>query len=90
VKVAPDAMFDVEMCRLVSRLVPGGYELATALAVPVQLYAACDLKFPAALYGPQFLSGTYLKKPLVVKDGEFDVPAEAGLGVEIGEVRIKL
>jgi L-alanine-DL-glutamate epimerase-like enolase superfamily enzyme len=198
VKVAPDAKFDVEMCRLVRKLAPdgflwadanGGYDLATALAVApklaklgvdvleqpvaanrlsgfremkkqgalpilmdegvvssvelvefirlglldgvamkpartaglwdarrqveilrdaglmflgsgltdpdvvlaaaVQLYAAYDLKFPAALNGPQFLNGTYLKKPLVVKDGKIEVPAGPGLGVEIDEARIK-
>ena len=52
--------------------------------------AAYDLRFPAALNGLQFLSGKYLKKPLVVEDGEIEVPMGAGLGVEIGEVRIKL
>lgn len=60
-----------------------------ALAAAVQLYAAYELKFPAALNGPQFLAGTYLKKPLVVKDGEIEVPTGAGLGVEIDEARIK-
>ena len=76
-------------CRLARRLVPGGYELANALAVPVEVRAACDLRFPAALNGPQFLAGTYLKKPLVVKDGEIEVPTGPGLGVEIDEARIK-
>ena len=46
VKVAPDAAFDLELCRLVKRLVPdgflwadanGGYDEATALAVAPQL-----------------------------------------------------
>jgi L-alanine-DL-glutamate epimerase-like enolase superfamily enzyme len=60
-----------------------------ALAAAVQLYAAYHLKFPAALNGPQFLAGTYLKKPLVVKDGEIEVPTGPGLGVEIDEARIK-
>ncbi|MCI0456560.1 MAG: hypothetical protein L0Z62_06225 [Gemmataceae bacterium] len=46
VKIAPDVKFDLEMCRIVKRLVPegflwadanGGYDVATALAVAPQL-----------------------------------------------------
>jgi len=61
-----------------------------ALAAAVQLYAAYELKFPAALNGPQFLEGTYLEKPLVVKDGEIETPAGPGLGVEIDAERIRI
>jgi len=61
-----------------------------ALAAAVQLYAAYELKFPAALNGPQFLNGTYLKKPLVVQGGEIEVPTGPGLGVEIDEARVKV
>lgn len=52
VKVAPDPEFDLEMCRIVKRLVPegflwadanGGYDLATALAVAPKL---ADLGVP--------------------------------------------
>ena len=35
-----------------------------ALAAALQLYAAYGLKYPAALNGPQFLQGTFLKRPL--------------------------
>lgn len=46
VKVAPDPVFDIEMCRILKRLVPdgflwadanGGYDLATALAIAPKL-----------------------------------------------------
>lgn len=60
-----------------------------ALAAALGLYGAYGLKFPAALNGPQFLTGSFLKTPLVVKDGEIEVPAGPGLGVEIDEARIR-
>jgi L-alanine-DL-glutamate epimerase-like enolase superfamily enzyme len=60
-----------------------------ALAAALGLYAAYGLKFPAALNGPQFLTGSFLKTPLAVKDGEIEVPAGPGLGVEIDEARIR-
>ena len=60
-----------------------------ALAAAVQLYAAYQLKFPAALNGPQFLEGTWLRQPLVVKNGEIEVPAGPGLGVEVDEARLR-
>ncbi len=60
-----------------------------ALAAALGLYGAYGLKFPAALNGPQFLTGSFLKRPLVVKDGEIEVPAGPGLGVEIDEARIR-
>jgi L-alanine-DL-glutamate epimerase-like enolase superfamily enzyme len=60
-----------------------------SLAAAVQLFAAYELKFPAALNGPQFLTGSYLKRPLVVKNGEIEVPGGPGLGVEVDEARIR-
>ena len=60
-----------------------------ALAAALQLYCAYGLKFPAALNAPQFLSGSYLRKPLVVKNGEIDFPAGPGLGVEVDEERVR-
>ena len=61
----------------------------SALAAAVQLYAAYQLKFPAALNGPQFLTGSYLRRPLVVKDGCVERPAGPGLGVEVDEARLR-
>lgn len=60
-----------------------------ALAAALQLYAAYHLKFPAALNGPQFLGGTCLRRPLLARDGEIEVPAGPGLGVEVDEDRVR-
>ncbi len=53
-----------------------------SLAASLLLYGAYDLKYPAALNGPQFLAGTILKTPLEVKDGQLRVPTGYGLCVE--------
>jgi L-alanine-DL-glutamate epimerase-like enolase superfamily enzyme len=60
-----------------------------ALAAAVQLYCAYGLKFPAALNAPQFLTGSFLRKPLVVSNGAIDFPAGPGLGVEVDEQRVR-
>jgi L-alanine-DL-glutamate epimerase-like enolase superfamily enzyme len=60
-----------------------------ALAAAIQLYGAYGLKFPAALNGPQFLTGSYLKNPLVVKNGEIEIPSGPGLGIEIDEAKVR-
>ena len=60
-----------------------------SLAASLQLYGAYQLKFPAALNGPQFLEGTWLRRPLVVKNGEIEVAAGPGLGVEVDEARLR-
>jgi len=60
-----------------------------ALAAAVQLYCAYGLKYPAALNAPQFLRGSYLRKPLAVKNGEIEFPAGPGLGVEVDEERLR-
>jgi len=60
-----------------------------ALAAALNLYGACQLKYPAALNGPQFLAGSFLRRPLVVKDGEIEVPTGPGLGVEVDEERLR-
>jgi L-alanine-DL-glutamate epimerase-like enolase superfamily enzyme len=60
-----------------------------SLAAALQLYAAYGLKYPAALNGPQFLEGTYLKKPLEVRGGAIDVPGGAGLGAEVDEAALR-
>lgn len=59
-----------------------------ALAAAVQLYAAYGLKYPAALNGPQFLDGSFLRHPLVVKDGMIEVPQGPGLGVEVDPAKL--
>jgi L-alanine-DL-glutamate epimerase-like enolase superfamily enzyme len=60
-----------------------------SLAASLQLYAAYDLKYPAALNGPQFLAGSWLRRPSTVKDGEIEVPTGPGLGVEVDEARLR-
>ena len=59
-----------------------------SLAASLALFGAYDLKYPAALNGPQFLEGSVLKHPLVVADGKLAVPDAPGLGVEIDESKI--
>ncbi len=60
-----------------------------SLAASLQLFAAFQLKYPAALNGPQFLKGTYLRQPLVVENGWISVPLGPGLGVEVDEERVR-
>ncbi|MBP7948779.1 MAG: hypothetical protein KA004_03920 [Verrucomicrobiales bacterium] len=56
-----------------------------SLAASLALYAAYDLKFPAALNGPQFLGASILTKPFEVVNGELPIPTGPGLGVEVDE-----
>jgi L-alanine-DL-glutamate epimerase-like enolase superfamily enzyme len=60
-----------------------------ALAASLLLYGAYDLKYPAALNGPQFLTDTFLKEPFVPVDGSLPVPTGVGLGVEVDEERLR-
>jgi L-alanine-DL-glutamate epimerase-like enolase superfamily enzyme len=60
-----------------------------ALAASLQLFGAYHLKYPAALNGPQFLAGSYLRRPLLAKNGELEVPSGAGLGVEVDEEKVR-
>jgi len=60
-----------------------------SLAASLQLFAAYGLRYPAALNGPQFLNGTYLKEPLVPDNGWLAVPLGAGLGVEVDEELVR-
>jgi len=60
-----------------------------SLAASLQLYGAFQLKFPAALNGPQFLAGSFLKQPLAPKDGALPVPQGPGLGVEVDEEKVR-
>jgi L-alanine-DL-glutamate epimerase-like enolase superfamily enzyme len=59
-----------------------------SLAASLALYGAYDLKYPAALNGPQFLQGSLLRQPFVVKNGELEVPVTPGLGVDVDESKI--
>lgn len=60
-----------------------------SLAASLLLYGAYDLKYPAALNGPQFLAGfSILKQPFTAIDGRMDVPSGVGLGVEVDESKL--
>jgi len=59
-----------------------------SLAASLALYGAYDLKYPAALNGPQFLEGSILRKPFEVVGGEVAVQSGEGLGVPVDEARL--
>ncbi len=59
-----------------------------SLAASLALYGAYDLKYPAALNGPQFLGGSVLHAPLTVTGGALAVPTGPGLGVAVDESKI--
>lgn len=56
-----------------------------SLAASLVLYGAYGLKYPAALNGLQFLTGSFLKEPFVLENGTLRVPTGPGLGVEVDE-----
>jgi L-alanine-DL-glutamate epimerase-like enolase superfamily enzyme len=60
-----------------------------ALSASLQLYGAYHLRYPAALNAPQFLAGSFLKQPLVEKNGRLPLPKGPGLGVEVDEQKIR-
>jgi L-alanine-DL-glutamate epimerase-like enolase superfamily enzyme len=60
-----------------------------SLSASLVLYGAYDLKYPAALNGPQFLTGSVLRHPFQVVDGQLEVPGGSGLGVEVSEAKIQ-
>lgn len=59
-----------------------------SLAASLQLFGAYRLKYPAALNGLQFLSGSYLQKPFALDNGYLEVPKGPGLGVSVDEAHI--
>ena len=59
-----------------------------SLAATLGLYGAYDLKRPAALNGPQFLTASVLKEPLQVEKGRMQVPKGPGLGIEVDEEKV--
>jgi len=59
-----------------------------SLAASLILYGAYDLKYPAALNGPQFMEATILQEPFKVSDGELPVPTGPGLGIAVDENKI--
>jgi muconate cycloisomerase len=60
-----------------------------SLAASLLLFGAYGLQYPAALNGPQFLAGSFLKQPFQVEGGALRVPTGAGLGVEVDEGKVR-
>jgi L-alanine-DL-glutamate epimerase-like enolase superfamily enzyme len=60
-----------------------------SLAASLVLYGWGGVVKPCALNGPQFLAGSFLTKPLRAAGGSMDVPAGAGLGVEVDEEKVR-
>lgn len=60
-----------------------------SLAATVALYAAYGLRQPAALNGPQFITGSVLQTPLAVTQGEIAVPDGPGLGIVVDEGKVR-
>jgi L-alanine-DL-glutamate epimerase-like enolase superfamily enzyme len=60
-----------------------------SLAATLLLYGAFNLERPAALNGPQFLSGSFLQTPIAVEGDQALVPPGVGLGVEVNEGRVR-
>jgi L-alanine-DL-glutamate epimerase-like enolase superfamily enzyme len=61
-----------------------------SLAASVGLFSAFQLAAPAALNGPQYLSTSILRQPLMTRNGMLSPPAGPGLGVEVDEGRLQL
>lgn len=60
-----------------------------SLAASLLLFGAHQLKYPAALNGPQFLAGTFLKQPFQLEQGALRLPTGPGLGVEVDEEKVR-
>lgn len=60
-----------------------------SLAASLALFGAFDLRHPAALNGPQYISSSILRRPLTVVDGQIGIPDGPGLGVEVDEERLR-
>ena len=86
-----DARRQVEVLRDSGLMVLGSglTDPDVSLAASLALYAAYQITQPCALNGPQFLTGSFVKEPLEVKDGGVGVPAGFGLGIAVDEDRIR-
>jgi L-alanine-DL-glutamate epimerase-like enolase superfamily enzyme len=86
-----DARRQIEILRDAGMLVLGSglTDPDISLAASLCLYGAYQVTYPAALNGLQFLTGTFLKQPMQLKDGSLPVPTAPGLGVEVDEAAIR-
>ena len=60
-----------------------------SLAATLALYGAYDLKKPAALNGPQFVTADVLTEPITIANAKAEVPSGHGLGVEVDEDKLQ-
>ncbi len=61
-----------------------------SLSASLLLYGIYDLKYPAALNGPQFLSErSILKQPFTPVNGKQQIPTGHGLGIEVDENKLR-
>lgn len=86
-----DARRQVEILRDAGMMVLGSgiTDPDLSLAASLALFGAFDLTHPAALNGPQFLTGSFLKKPFRVEDGTLAVPTSPGLGADVDEESVR-
>lgn len=86
-----DARRQVEILRDAGMMVLGSglTDPDVSLAASLILFGAYQITQPAALNGPQFLTGSFLRAPFAVKDGAMDVPTAPGFGVEVDEESVR-
>lgn len=60
-----------------------------ALSASLALFGAYELKYPAALNGPQYLTESVVTHPFRPERGSLSVPGGPGLGVNVSEVELK-
>lgn len=60
-----------------------------SLAASLILYSAYDLRYPAALNGPQFLAESIITEPFRPVNGKVRVPKGPGLGIEVDEEKLQ-
>ena len=64
-------------------------DLDISLAASIAVYGSQELQKPAALNGPQYLTGSVLRESLVVKDGYLQPQTGPGLGIEVDLEKVK-
>jgi L-alanine-DL-glutamate epimerase-like enolase superfamily enzyme len=87
-----EARRQIEMCldRGLMWLGSGLTDPDISLAASLLLYGAYDLKYPAALNGPQFLASlSVLEKPFEAVDGYLAVPEGNGLAIKVDEEKLR-
>ncbi|MBK5290996.1 MAG: hypothetical protein JJE04_04775 [Acidobacteriia bacterium] len=86
-----DARRQIEILREARLMVLGSglTDPDVSLAASLALFGAFQLKHPAALNGPQFLTRSFLRKPFQLQDGGLAVRRGNGLGIEVDEEAVR-